>query len=273
RSALAEKERLEAEKTEVAGRCAAFARRIAEEIRSIQRYSTVRFAGGGTRRLLQVDLALRDEAAAEAEMRGFVQRFVEAYAQAPEADRASLAVRSVTGFELLRVVARLDRARVRIYKPKTPGAPARYSDWEEVRAWSGGEKQVACYLLFVATLTYATYRAAGREDATKVLLLDNPVGEASSAHLLRVMVELARENAIQLIVLTAHQDPGIWKYFRNLVSLVPVPTSRRTYVQLDRDTMEAFRAHFAVEEATLLAAPNRDWAEDFAPEEGEAGEA
>ncbi|GAB6063842.1 hypothetical protein [Deferrisoma palaeochoriense] len=273
RSALAEKERLEAEKTEVAGRCAAFARRLAEEIRSIQRYSTVRFAGGGTRRLLQVDLALRDEAAAEAEMRGFVQRFVEAYAQAPEADRASLAVRSVTGFELLRVVARLDRARVRIYKPKTPGAPARYSDWEEVRAWSGGEKQVACYLLFVATLTYATYRAAGREDATKVLLLDNPVGEASSAHLLRVMVELARENAIQLIVLTAHQDPGIWKYFRNLVSLVPVPTSRRTYVQLDRDTMEAFRAHFAVEEATLLAAPNRDWAEDFAPEEGEVGEA
>ena len=163
----------------------------------------------------------------------------------------------------MRVICRLDRARVRIHKPKTPGAPARYSDWEEVRAWSGGEKQVACYLLFVATLTYATYRAAGRDDATKVLLLDNPVGEASSAHLLRIMVELARENAIQLIVLTAHQDPGIWKYFRNLVSLVPVPTSRRTYVQLDRDTMEAFRANFELEEATLLTAPNRDWEEDF----------
>ncbi|WP_025323306.1 hypothetical protein [Deferrisoma camini] len=263
RSALAEKEKLEKEKEDIAARCAGFARHLADEIRSIQRYSTVRFGGGASRRLLQVDLALRDEAAALAEMQAFVQRFVELYSAAPEADRAGLAARSVTGFELLGVVCRLDRARVRIFKPKTPGAPARYSDWEEVRAWSGGEKQVACYLLFVATLTYATYRAAGRDDATKVLLLDNPVGEASSAHLLRIMVELARENAIQLIVLTAHQDPGIWKYFRNLVSLVPVPTSRRTYVQLDRDTMEAFRANFELEEATLLTAPNRDWEEDF----------
>ncbi len=263
RSALAEKEKLEKEKEDIAARCAGFARHLADEIRSIQRYSTVRFGGGPPRRLLQVDLALRDEAPALAEMQAFVQRFVEIYSAAPEADRAGLAARSVTAFELLRVICRLDRARVRIHKPKTPGAPARYSDWEEVRAWSGGEKQVACYLLFVATLTYATYRAAGRDDATKVLLLDNPVGEASSAHLLRIMVELARENAIQLIVLTAHQDPGIWKYFRNLVSLVPVPTSRRTYVQLDRDTMEAFRASFELEEATLLAAPNRDWEEDF----------
>ena len=263
RSALAEKEKLEREKEDIAARCAGFARDLADEIRSIQRYSTVRFGGGPARRLLQVDLALRDETPALAEMQAFVQRFVELYSAAPEADRAGLAARSVTGFELLRVICRLDRARVRIHKPKTPGAPARYSDWEEVRAWSGGEKQVACYLLFVATLTYATYRAAGRDDATKVLLLDNPVGEASSAHLLRIMVELARENAIQLIVLTAHQDPGIWKYFRNLVSLVPVPTSRRTYVQLDRDTMEAFRANFELEEATLLTAPNRDWEEDF----------
>ncbi len=263
RSALAEKEKLEKEKEDIAARCAGFARHLADEIRSIQRYSTVRFGGGPARRLLQVDLALREETPALAEMRAFVQRFVELYSAAPEAERAGLAARSVTGFELLRVICRLDRARVRIHKPKTPGAPARYSDWEEVRAWSGGEKQVACYLLFVATLTYATYRAAGRDDATKVLLLDNPVGEASSAHLLRIMVELARENAIQLIVLTAHQDPGIWKYFRNLVSLVPVPTSRRTYVQLDRETMEAFRANFELEEATLLAAPNRDWEEDF----------
>jgi hypothetical protein len=157
----------------------------------------------------------------------------------------------------------LDRAKVRVYKPKSPGAPARYSPWEEVSSWSGGEKQIACYLLFVATLTYSTFRAAGREDATKVLLLDNPVGEASSAHLLRVMVELARENQIQLVVFTAHQDPGIWKYFRNLVSLVPVPTGKRTYVQLDREAAEAFRARFSVEEASLFTAPNRDWEEDF----------
>ncbi len=264
RSALAEKDRLEREKAELTERCEAFGRRLADEIRSIQRYSTVRFSGGKARRLLQVDLALRDEAAARSEAAAFLQRFVDAYGALPEGERASFAARAVTAFELVRTVARMDRARVRIFKPKTPGAPARYSDWEDVRAWSGGEKQVACYLLFVATLTYATYRAAGREDATKVLLLDNPVGEASSAHLLRVMVELARENAIQLIVLTAHQDPGIWKYFRNLISLVLVPTSRRTYVQVDRETTEAFRARFELEEATLLATPHRDWEEDFA---------
>ncbi|MEU6781213.1 hypothetical protein ABZ912_18590 [Nonomuraea angiospora] len=92
-------------------------------------------------------------------------------------------------------------------------------DISRLAKWSGGEKLTVCVALYC---TLAALRAAhiGRKGRSGgVLLLDNPIGRASSASLIRLQRDVAASHGVQLIYTTGVKDPAAVVQFPNVIRL------------------------------------------------------
>ena len=100
--------------------------------------------------------------------------------------------------------------------------------WAEAQSSSGGESFVSAFVILSSLLYYMRedendITSGGNEG--KVLLMDNPFGVVSSAHLLIPMMELAEKNNTQLICLSALSGGEIYDRFSNIYVLNLVPSS------------------------------------------------
>lgn len=120
---------------------------------------------------------------------------------------------------------------VKVLKP-SDDATGTTEDISRLAKWSGGEKLTVCVALYC---TIAALRAAhtGRKDRSGgVLMLDNPIGRASSASLVRLQRDVAASHGVQLIYTTGVKDPAAVIQFPNVIRLDNREgrTSNRRYI-------------------------------------------
>ena len=107
---------------------------------------------------------------------------------------------------------------VKVLKP-SDDATATTEDISRLAKWSGGEKLTVCVGLYctLAALRAAHTGRAGRFGG--VLLLDNPIGRASSASLVRLQRDVAASHGVQLVYTTGVKDPAAVIQFPNVIRL------------------------------------------------------
>lgn len=91
------------------------------------------------------------------------------------------------------------------------------SSWESSNKWSGGERWSKNMILFLGLLNYISEKTGHvieGEKRNKVVILDNPFGEASSEHVLTPVFFVAEQLGFQIITLTAIAEGSfIRRYF------------------------------------------------------------
>ncbi len=107
---------------------------------------------------------------------------------------------------------------VKVLKP-TDDETGTTEDISRLAKWSGGEKLTVCVALYcvLASLRAAQTGRSGRSGG--VLLLDNPIGRASAASLVRLQRDVAASHGVQLIYTTGVKDPAAVIQFPNVIRL------------------------------------------------------
>jgi hypothetical protein len=128
---------------------------------------------------------------------------------------------------------------VRVLKPTEDTTPVT-EDISRLAKWSGGEKLTVCVALYC---TIVALRGASTGRGTRpggVLLLDNPIGRASSAHLVRLQRDVAAAHEVQLIYTTGVKDPAAVIQFPNVIRLDNRQggTQGRRYIVADADSTD-----------------------------------
>jgi hypothetical protein len=107
---------------------------------------------------------------------------------------------------------------VRVLKP-TEDAAGTTEDISRLAKWSGGEKLTVCVALYCTLAALrATHTGRGARPGG-VLFLDNPIGRASSAQLVRLQRDVAASHRIQLVYTTGVKDPAAVIQFPNIIRL------------------------------------------------------
>jgi hypothetical protein len=107
---------------------------------------------------------------------------------------------------------------VRVLKP-TDDATGTTEDISRLAKWSGGEKLTVCVALYCTLAALrATHTGRGARPGG-VLFLDNPIGRASSAQLVRLQRDVAASHRIQLVYTTGVKDPAAVIQFPNIIRL------------------------------------------------------
>jgi hypothetical protein len=125
---------------------------------------------------------------------------------------------------------------VRVLKPTEDTTPVT-EDISRLAKWSGGEKLTVCVALYCTIIALRGARTGRGTRPGGVLLLDNPIGRASSAHLVRLQRDVAAAHEVQLIYTTGVKDPAAVIQFPNVLRLDNRQggTQGRRYIVADED--------------------------------------
>lgn len=94
--------------------------------------------------------------------------------------------------------------------------------WDEVSKNSGGEGFLSAFVILSSLLSYMGKDESdifSRKESGKVLIMDNPFAQTSSAHLLKPLIDIAQKSNTQLICLTGLGGDAIYNRFDNIYVL------------------------------------------------------
>lgn len=115
--------------------------------------------------------------------------------------------------------ARVDKCDIRVLKPRNKIIKIKeYEVWEKAASWSGGERHSFRMTMFIAINNLLRKKKMSQEGTSKVLVVDNPFGEASSEHVIEPMIELANSTNTQLFCFTDIQNENILNNFETIIS-------------------------------------------------------
>lgn len=118
--------------------------------------------------------------------------------------------------------------------------------WEESCRWSGGEKWSKNMALFLGCLNYLSEKGKNvkmTKSCNRVVIADNPFGQASSEHVLNPVFFIAKQLGFQFIALTAHDEGGfIRKYFPVVYScrFAHTKDQKSQIIQTEKEIKTAF---------------------------------
>ena len=158
-----------------------------------------------------------------------------------EADRIPESGQDIAAELVDRMTAALGRSTlgVRLLKPKGEG-DTEHMPIERVTV-SGGELLTAAMMIYLVLARLRAEAMHGGSSEGGVLIMDNPLGKANKALLLKTQIGLANAMGIQLFYTTGVQDTNALAEFENIVRLrrnSQSRGSRRIHVEV-----EAMRAH------------------------------
>ena len=115
-------------------------------------------------------------------------------------------------------------------------ASALASTWREVASNSGGEGFLSAFVILASLLHYMRRDEAdifAERNEGKVLLMDNPFAQTNASHLLKPLMEVAKQNNTQLVCLTGLGGESIYNRFDNIyvLNLVESRLSRLRYLK------------------------------------------
>ena len=158
-----------------------------------------------------------------------------------EADRIPETGQDIAAELVERMTAALGRESlgIRLLKPKGEG----YTEHMPIDrvSVSGGELLTAAMMIYLVLARLRAEAMHGGAGEGGVLIMDNPLGKANKALLLKTQIGLADAMGIQLFYTTGVQDTNALAEFENIVRLRRIGQSRgsrRIHVEV-----EAMRAH------------------------------
>lgn len=126
---------------------------------------------------------------------------------------------------LLHRYIRKDTISVKVFKIDYNSANSSYKKWEDTLTQSSGAEKFVAFFSVVLTLMNYTRSASGliSRNAKSVLILDNPFGSITSAHLLRPMFDIAKHFNVQLICLSDINKSEVINCFDCVIKLLIKP--------------------------------------------------
>lgn len=135
--------------------------------------------------------------------------------------------------------------------------------WDEVSKNSGGEGFLSAFVILSSLLSYMRKDESdifSRKESGKVLIMDNPFAQTSSAHLLKPLIDIAKKSNTQLICLTGLGGDSIYNRFDNIYVLNLISSKLKSGVKYlkgehtkgeeEKEVIVASR--FKIEEQTKL---------------------
>ena len=158
-----------------------------------------------------------------------------------EADRIPRTGQDIAAELVERMTAALGKSTlgIRLLKPKGEG-DTEHMPIDRVTV-SGGELLTAAMMIYLVIARLRAEATHGSGGETGVLIMDNPLGKANKALLLKTQIGLADAMGIQLFYTTGVQDPSALAEFENIVRLRrnrQSRSTRRIHVEV-----EAMRTH------------------------------
>ncbi|MCR5539846.1 MAG: hypothetical protein K6F71_03275 [Ruminococcus sp.] len=123
---------------------------------------------------------------------------------------------------LLHKYIRKESISVKVYKIDLNSVNSSYKKWEDTLTQSSGAEKFVVFFSVVLTLMNYTRSSSGlvSKNAKSVLILDNPFGKITSAHLLRPMFDIAKHFNVQLICLSDINKSDVISCFDCVIKLV-----------------------------------------------------
>ncbi|GAA0178975.1 hypothetical protein SH2C18_19370 [Clostridium sediminicola] len=165
-------------------------------------------------------------------------------------------------FKLYDEVVSISSIIIKLYKIEEE--KQRLITWNEVSTNSGGEGFLSAFVVLSSLLSYMRKDETdifNRKEEGKVLIMDNPFAQTSSAHLLKPLIDIAKKSNTQLICLTGLSGDSIYNRFDNIYVLNLVPSKLRAGVKYlksehmvgeEEDIEVMVPSRFKVEEQTRL---------------------
>jgi len=140
----------------------------------------------------------------------------------------------MTTKELYNAVVGIGNVRIQLYKIEAQRELQ--ISWSEVARNSGGEGFLSAFVILSSLLYYMRRDEAdifAEKNEGKVLLMDNPFAQTNASHLLKPMMEVAKNNNTQLICLTGLGGESIYNRFDNIyvLNLVESALNRTQYLR------------------------------------------
>lgn len=126
-------------------------------------------------------------------------------------------------------VVSISTIEIKLYKIEED--KQRKISWDEVSKNSGGEGFLSAFVILSSLLSYIRRDETdifSRMEEGKVLIMDNPFAQTSSAHLLKPLIEVAKKSNTQLICLSDLRGDAILNRFDNIYLLNLI--SSKTYI-------------------------------------------
>ncbi len=135
--------------------------------------------------------------------------------------------------------------------------------WDEVSKNSGGEGFLSAFVILSSLLSYMRKDEGdifSRKESGKVLIMDNPFAQTSSAHLLKPLIDIAKKSNTQLICLTGLGGDSIYNRFDNIYVLNLISSKFKSGVKYlksehtkgEEETEEIVASRFKIEEQIKL---------------------
>ena len=216
---------------DIVNQCMNQGRRMYHDLRAIAMSSKAQvFANKARVQMLKFDLpeenALSEEAgraAIEAELTSGANEIRDMFIKGVE-DREILkrANKIVSSERLLHKFIKKDSISVKVYKIDMTSENSVYKRWEDALTENSGAEKFVVFFAVVLTLMNYTRSEAGvvSKRAKSVLILDNPFGKITSAHLLKPMFDIARHFNVQLICLSDINKSDVINCFECVIKLV-----------------------------------------------------
>lgn len=211
--------------------CLMRANELYDEVQKIPGYSAAQLPREPVkRRLLQIDFPQRVVENDREAMRVHILHTVEQLVQGEENHWPELIREAVSPSRLLNQILPLERVVVRVAKVLESGV-AKVGPWEEAPGWSGGERYLTAFAIFLSLMAYSRGRRYGNDESGKVILSDNPFGATSSEHLLEPMRQLLEVTNTQWICATDLDKPHIFALFPIHYAIKPTPMGSFNWVR------------------------------------------
>nr|WP_027871259.1 hypothetical protein [[Eubacterium] cellulosolvens] len=128
----------------------------------------------------------------------------------------------VSSERLLHKYIRQESIQIKVFKIDMNSANSVYKRWEDTLTQSSGAEKFVVFFSVVLTLMNYTRSSAGlvSRNIRSVLILDNPFGKITSAHLLKPMFDIAKHFHVQLICLSDINKSDVVGCFDCVIKLV-----------------------------------------------------
>lgn len=216
---------IESSKIELVSHCMQRIKSLYDDLKNLAKKSSVKIFEQN-KQMIKIDLPeiLQDDTAPKTRMEQYIQDSVKEYLNNYEKNdirTREQSAHSIMNYRrLLNSYIGKDEIPVSVYKIGNSAQTSSYRKWEKALTEnSGGERFVVFFALILSMMNFSRSISNSIKDSSGVLILDNPFGPISSAHLLTPMFEIARKFRIQLICFTHLDTAEIVKCFSNSYKL------------------------------------------------------
>ncbi len=190
-----------------------YANHVFEELRTIDKKSTIKHLGK-TQKLLEISIPEEKE---EVTLKEYVKQRVIYYGNF-EGDYSSLLENDIQSSELIsKLIGNINRVRVDIKKIEKTGLIRK--SWKDALSQnSGGEKFVSMFILLSSLMSYMRKRETDidNREEKKILIMDNPFAKTNAEHLLEPMFQIAEKYNIQLICFSGIGGSAVYNRFSKI---------------------------------------------------------